>query len=260
MNVSHASVVNRYLTHLTAAGRRPSTVEQRRWWAHRIVRGLPDWRHATTCDLEHWLAASTWSPDTRKVARASLRSFYAWAHREQLVDVDPAQPLKPIRVPDAQPRPVSEEQLRRALARADERDVMAVLLAARMGLRRAEIAAAAAHDVADGWLLVHGKGGRRRHIPVHPDVAARLPRKGPLVPSHHDGQHLSPAHIGKILSRLLGPGATGHQLRHRFALVTHVELQDVRHVQALLGHASLTTTQRYTPIRPDVLVRGVHAA
>jgi len=40
----------------------------------------------------------------------------------------------------------------------------------------------------------------------------------------------------------------------------HAELGDVRHVQALLGHASLSTTQRYTPVRPDVLVRGVHAA
>jgi integrase len=261
MTVSHTRVITRYLTHLTAAGRRPSTVEQRRWWAHRIVRDLPGWRHATTGDLEQWLAGSTWSPETRKAARASLRSFYGWAHREQLlVEHDPAAQLLPVAVPDAQPRPVPEQLLRQALTRADERDVVAVLLAGRMGLRRGEIAAATAEHVVDGWLVVHGKGGRQRMVPLHPQLVPLLPARGPLVPSHHGGGHLSAAHVGKILSLLLGPGTTGHQLRHRFAATVHAELGDVRHVQALLGHASLSTTQRYTPVRPDVLVRGVHAA
>jgi integrase len=250
-----------YELHLRAAGRRPGTIEQRLGWARRLTRELPDWQHATTAELEAWLACPSWAPETRKAARASARCLYGWALAAGEVEVDPSAGLAPVRVPEAQPRPAPERVLAQALeAAVDDSDRLALLLAATMGLRRGEIAAAHTEDLLDGWLLVRGKGGKDRMVPLSPRVQPYLPASGPLVPSRLDGGHLTPAHVGRRLSRLLGPGWTAHTLRHRFAGVAHASTHDLRAVQGLLGHSSLATTQRYVPVRPDVMVAAVAAA
>jgi integrase len=244
-----------------AAGKAPGTVEQRVLLARRIMRDLPDWRTASCEQLESWLARHDWAPDSRRSARTGVRMFYSWAARTGRVASDPSIDLPTVRIPEAQPRPCPETLLARVLADVSGRDRMAILLAAKMGLRRGEIARARVEHIGDGWLHVKGKGGRRRSIPLHADVLELLPESGPLVPNQVDGRPLAAEHVGRILSRALGPGWTGHTLRHRFSGVTHEHLNgDIRTVQQLLGHSNLNTTQRYVPPRWDKLADAVRAA
>ena len=136
-----------------------------------------------------------------------------------------------------------------------------ILLATFGGLRRSEIARVHADDIEGDFLLVTGKGGRRRSIPIHPVLAPHLEiiktRGGWAFPGRFTG-HCHPDHVGKNLSRLLGSGWTGHTLRHRFATTAYSGSRDLRAVQELLGHASVTTTQIYTMVTVDQL-REVYA-
>lgn len=99
-----------------------------------------------------------------------------------------------------------------------------------------------------GWLLiVHGKGGNDRTIPLHPDLAARMrlrAGRGWLFPSP-DGSHLKPGYVGVLMSEALPDGWTAHSLRRAFATQTFRRSHDLRAVQLLLGHSSLATTQVY---------------
>ncbi len=82
---------------------------------------------------------------------------------------------------------------------------------------------------------------------------------GYLFPGNRDG-HLSPEHVGKLVSRLLGPGSTSHHLRHRFATVCHDETRDLAVVQVLLGHAKPETTLGYIALPDESLRAAVLAA
>ena len=180
-----------------------------------------------------------------------MRGFFGWAYRTGRVTVDPAADLPAVRVPRSQARPVAETAVRGICTTSDARIALAAVLAARMGLRRAEIAAASVEDITDGRLYVHGKGGHVRRVRVHPDAVPLLPKSGPLIPSLHTGGHVSPDRVGRMLSEALGDAGTAHQLRHRFATVAYRNTRDLSSVQAVLGHRNLATTQRYIATDED---------
>lgn len=69
--------------------------------------------------------------------------------------------------------------------------------------------------------------------------------------------HLSPDALGDLVSDLLGPGWSGHTLRHRAAADWYAVDRDLRAVQELLGHADIRTTQRYTPVPAGAMTRAV---
>ena len=244
-----------------AAGHRPGTVGLGEYWVHRLSRSVevpPDL--VTAEDLVRFLACPDWAPETRRAARAQVRGFFRWATTTGRLTVDLGAELPAVRVPRATARPVSESATARVCASSDQRVRLAAILAGRMGLRRAEIAAASAESVVDGRLLVRGKGGHSRWVRVHPEAVPLLPKSGPLIPNLHTGGHLSPAHVGKLLSRALGDDGTAHMLRHRFATVAYRSTHDLSSVQAVLGHASLTTTQRYIASDVDGQDGAVFAA
>lgn len=123
-------------------------------------------------------------------------------------------------------------------------------LAAEAGLRRAEIARIHSRDLVDdllGWsLVVHGKGGRERVVPLPVPLALELRGYGPgYVFPGADRGHLSARWVGKLVSRALPRPWTTHTLRHRFATRAYQLERDLLAVQTLLGHASPVTTQRY---------------
>lgn len=134
-----------------------------------------------------------------------------------------------------------------------------------MGLRRAEIAQVHSRDLVEdlaGWsLVVHGKGGRVRVLPLPGGLARELRRlpAGWAFPGD-DGGHLSPRWTGKLVNRLLTPPWTIHSLRHRFAArVWEASGADLFVVQELLGHASPVTTRVYVPVTGDKLRAAVEA-
>jgi integrase len=79
----------------------------------------------------------------------------------------------------------------------------------------------------------------------------------PYVLPSHTGDHLSAWVVGKILSRALGPGWTGHKLRHRFATLAYAVDRDLLTVQQLLGHSSPQTTAIYIETSPDAAAAAV---
>ncbi len=225
---------------------------------------ISPWRIASD-DLAAWIARHDWSPETLRSYRSALRSFYGWAHASGHIDADPARLLRKIPTPPPLPRPAAEGVVSDALADADERAWLMLMLGSRHGLRRCEIARVSTTDVRDlgggAELLVHGKGNKMRVVPLLDEVAATIRRMpaGWLFPNGKGGP-LSPGHVGVLLRRLLATGTTPHQLRHRFASRAYNATHDIRAVQELLGHASVATTQRYVATSSSALRAAVISA
>lgn len=178
------------------------------------------------------------------------------------------------RVKPGAPRPVTEDQARGLLGEAagDEhlapwaaaRDEAVLMLLWGCGLRISEALALTRADapLAES-LRIHGKGGKTRMSPVLPAVREAvnaylaaipfdLPPEGPLFRAARGGA-LSPRHVQATMQRLRGrlglsERATPHALRHSFATHLLGAGADLRSIQELLGHASLSTTQRYTAV------------
>lgn len=263
-NTPALDAVTSWLEWLRAGGARPATLGLRETQIRRLARDTG--RHPLDLaepDLVAWLAAHDWAPDTRRSHRAALRSFYRWAIDTDRLAVDPSRRLRPVRPTPTRPRACAEPVLERALAAADDRVQLMIELGARAGLRRAEIAAIHSDDVEPGeepgrWSLrVHGKGGKIRTVPLRDEIARRLRglESGYAFPSPAGG-HLTPAHVGRLVRDALGT-ATTHQLRHRYATRIYQQRHDVEEVRALLGHASLATTQRYVTATPQQLRAAV---
>lgn len=214
---------------------------------------------ATPADVQEYLGRPCRGPNGRKSVLATLRSFYRWALARGYVDSDPTRLARTIRVPQGIPRPVPEAVLARALDRADAQTRLMLLLGAYAGLRRAEIAALHADDITQDGLVICGKGGRTRRIPIHPRLATELRFTGWAFGSPvRSGQHVGPSYVAGRVEAVL-EGYTCHSLRHRFATCAYRATRDIRAVQELLGHSSPTTTAKYVLIDEDSLEAAVLA-
>lgn len=241
------------------------------------------WTGVTLADLRAWLAAQSEQGLARAtLARrgASIRTFFAWAHREGVTAHNPALRLASARpaqtLPTALGIDAARELLDAAHARADEGEVldlrdwaMAELLYA-TGIRVGELVGIDADDVdlAERTLRVMGKGSKERVVPFGLPAAraltAWMERGRPLWRTEHRalfvgarGGRIDQRQVRAAVHRLSAaagtPDVAPHALRHTAA--THL-LQggsDLRSVQEVLGHASLTTTQRYTHVTADRL-------
>lgn len=247
---------------LAAAGRTEQTIGLRRAHVSQLARAVGG--KPTDLDEERlleWLGGQAWARETRRAWRASLRSFFESAGRSDLSAAVPS-----VRPSVPMPRPVPEPILEAAKVGADERTVLILRLAAEAGLRRGEIAQVHADDLGEDLfgptLMVHGKGDRRRVVPLSTGLAAVVQLRaggGWLLPGDVDG-HLSAKWVGTLARRVL-PGAwTLHTARHRFATRAHDASSDLIAVGALLGHASVATTQRYVATDAGRLRRVAMAA
>jgi integrase len=140
---------------------------------------------------------------------------------------------------------------------------MMLVLAGWEGLRAMELAGLDRADVLDlavpPVMLIRGKGGRERVVPLSPIVLAELdryglPRDGPVFP-RRDGQPgtNSATRISNIVSTYLheaGLPFTLHQCRHRFGTEMYRNSRDLRMVQEMMGHAGPTTTSGYVAFSP----------
>lgn len=235
-------------------------------WARCAV--AADWRRrhpslrASHRQVEEWVAGRRISPGASRNLLTNLRAFYRWAMREGLVEVDPTALADSPRIPQRLPRPAPDDQIGAVLAVSPVDTAAMVALMAGAGLRCVEVSRLSWCDVdlAVGTVYVMGKGQRERVLKVAPDVLAWLARldstTGPLF-TGPTGVRRSPARVSQIVCeafRVHGWGTVAHQLRHRAATkFLAVPGTNLRAVQQLLGHASVTSTQIYTAVTPDLL-------
>lgn len=254
--------VGEYLTAMRAAGRSPGTVRLHRYKLAQFAEGHPSPWRVTRRDLTAWLAADHWQPETRKSARTIVRGFYRWAHGMGYLDVDPAFDLPPVSVPLARPRPTPEHVVRQLIADPDDRLGFMGMLGAFAGLRAGEISRVHGSDLIGDELVVVGKGGTVGVVPIlDPRLYRRIQEVGDgwAFPNGYGG-HLSSGHVSKLLSRALPGDWTAHTLRHRCATRAYLGTRDIYAVKALLRHARLETTQRYTQMDDAGLRAAVAAA
>lgn len=254
---------------LLAKGTRPRTIETRLNYLQRLARTGVEPGEVTEEVLLDFSACHDWMPETRHSAFSSFRQFFAWAYRTGRLETDPAAGLPAIKRFVPPPRPISELDFEAALDQADERTRLILLLAGKMGLRRSEICLVHARDIQQDLLgyslVVHGKGGKTRVVPIPDSLVFPLRRAGEIggwvFPSltAREG-HLTSGTVAKLAKRVLPVGVCLHQLRHRFATIVYLRTKDLRAVQLLLGHDKVSTTQRYVAMDDQRLRLAVNFA
>jgi len=213
------------------------------------------------------------SPRSLSQALSAIRSFHRWLDRRMGIPTTSLALVRGPRLPATAPRPVSEIDARTLIADAGEADVQpweaardaAVLtLLYGCGLRISEALSLRRADVPPPETLrITGKGGKTRVVPVLPAVSQALCEYVRLLPWRmapdapvfrgRRGGPLGPRAVQATVARLRGglglpASATPHALRHSFATHLLGGGVDLRSIQELLGHASLSTTQRYAEV------------
>ena len=235
-------------------------------------------------DLRAFLTEEAERAGARSRARrmSAIRSFFRFLARRHGVENTATRLVATPKVGRTLPRPLTPADAAAVgpgIAELSDnpfvqaRDAALFTLLYGMGLRISEALAIGLGDlpaIAAGTLRVRGKGGRERIVPVLPAVAEAV---AAFRVRHPGGDAATPLFLGARGARLaagvaqrqmrhyrrlvgLPEHATPHALRHSFA--THLLERgcDLRAIQELLGHVSLRTTQVYTGVDADTLMRG----
>ena len=212
---------------------------------------------------------------------SAVRSFHRWLDRRRGVQSPGVALVRGPRVKPTLPRPLAVEQALAVMSEAGEvaeepwealRDVAVAALLYGCGLRISEALSltGADHPLPES-LRITGKGGKTRLVPVLPfvreaaDAYARAcpwpPTPGAPLFRGTRGGALGPRRVQAAMAVLRGrlglpASATPHALRHSFATHLLGAGADLRTIQELLGHASLSTTQRYTGVDGAALMES----
>lgn len=247
-------------------------------------------------DLRRWLAdlsKAGYAPRTIAAHVSALRSFMRWASLEGISPDGAASSLRAPKLGRALPRALTDEQVARLLDVPDRstpaglRDAAALELLYATGARVSEAAGLRLGDIdpLSGTARLFGKGSKARIVPVYrraldavsdyvragrPFLVARaaygLPEgEGDRLLVTDRGAPMDAAALRRRFERLaraagLPAGTTPHAMRHAFATELLDGGADLRAVQEMLGHASLSTTQVYTHLTPDRLKAAVRQA
>lgn len=283
MDASFDGALAAYLSHLEHVKRcSPHTVRSygndlaqlRAFLAEKQHKALGDLKKLDVLALRGFLAERHRADATTSVLRklSAVRGFLKHAKKEKRIDSSPAALLDSPKRPKSLPRTVSVDE---AFALCDAstssqhtkeharlRDRAAIELLYGAGLRVSELCGLDIDDVdlAGKWLRVLGKGNKERLVPFHDACAKAIEAWLALRASSEAalflgarGQRLNDREVRRFLARYgLEVGARGgvhpHKLRHAFATHLLEGGADLRGIQELLGHASLSTTQRYTHV------------
>jgi integrase/recombinase XerC len=240
--------------------------------------GIPDIADLRPADLRGFLAARrNAGAGARTLGRglAGIRSLLRFLEKRGLVNAAGAVALRAPRQPKSLPKPLTASDARQVVAiegqLAEEpwiaaRNAAVLTLLYGSGLRISEALGLTGADLAseaETVLRVTGKGGKTRLVPVLPVAGKAVAEYRRLCPFHIGptdplfrgarGGPLNPAIIQREMARLrsalnLPDTATPHALRHSFATHLLGRGGDLRTIQELLGHASLSTTQIYTGV------------
>jgi integrase/recombinase XerC len=236
-------------------------------------------------DLRAYLAFRRQGPDAlgdRSISRAlaAIRSFYRYLERRHGVANARLALVRGPKLKRALPRPVSEANARALIAEASEgasqdwigaRDAALMTLLYAAGLRISEALALDGGDrPLPDMLRVAGKGGKERIVPLLATARDAVERYAELCPyaltedaplfRATRGGAMTPRMAQAVMQTLRGrlglpASATPHALRHAFATHLLANGGDLRAIQDLLGHESLSTTQTYTSVEAQKILQ-----
>ena len=221
---------------------------------------------------------------------SAVRSFYSWLVREGVIESNPAAVVSSPKLPKSLPHVLSQEDVEKLLKCADAStpagalDAALVELLYASGARIGEVASLDVDriDFSDKSVRLFGKGSKERIVPLYPAALhaldAYLAHARPVLLANHKGgltaeeaadaqralfinargarmsERSLRARFEKLLAQAgLAGIATPHTMRHTFATEVLDGGADLRSVQEMLGHASLSTTQIYTHLTPERL-------
>jgi integrase/recombinase XerC len=240
--------------------------------------GIADISALRPADLRGFLAfRRTGGAGARTLGRglAGIRSFLQHLERRGLANAAGAAALRAPRQPKSLPKPLTASDAKRVVSAGEQlaeepwiaaRNAAVLTLLYGSGLRISEalgLTGAGLSDLSDTVLRVNGKGGKTRLVPVLPVALQAVAEYRKLCPYHLDpkgllfrgarGGPLNPAIVQREMKKMrsalnLPDTATPHALRHSFATHLLGRGGDLRTIQELLGHASLSTTQVYTGV------------
>ena len=219
-------------------------------------------------------------------AISTLRNFFGYLDKQNILQNTAIRSLRTPKLPQPIPKPLTKKEAKEALKAFVEindaswiadRDIALMSLLYGCGLRISEALNINVGDIsADGTLIVLGKGNKQRMVPVLPVIVKLLdhylsnspfdqPEGKPLFIGAR-GKRLNPGVVQRQMRKVrkligLPETATPHALRHSFATHLLAGGGDLRTIQELLGHASLSTTQRYTEVntaRLEEIYRDAH--
>jgi integrase/recombinase XerC len=235
-------------------------------------------------DLRAFLAAALKRNRKTTVARklSALRTFFKYLQRQGVVSQNPAKLAPSPKLEKVLPHYLSVDEAFHLLGEPQgddfgtSRDKAILEVFYGGGLRLAELAGLNLTnlELAQGMLRVWGKGAKERLAflgePAQAALSAYLPLRQRLLVQHQSdgeaalflnsrGRRLSTRGVARVVAKWvrlsgLSPGLTPHGLRHSFATHLLEGKADLRAVQELLGHASISTTGRYTHLNLDYLM------
>lgn len=228
--------------------------------------------------LRRYLALLHKKNSKTSIARklAALRTFFRYLVREGALETNPGELVGTPRRDKSLPKTLSVDEAFALMEGGEGDDLLALRDRAIVetlyscGLRVSELTGLDVRglDLEQGLVRVAGKGRKERIVPVgskactalrdYLDARGNPAQEAPLFLNHRGGR-LTPRSVERNLKRQLLQGgvtknATPHSLRHSFATHLLDGGADLRAIQELLGHASLSTTQKYTQVSVDQLL------
>ena len=204
---------------------------------------------------------------------ASIRNFFKWLNENNIIKNTAIFQIATPKLPKVLPRALDVNSIFDVINESKEdcsepwigvRDMAIFTLLYGCGLRISEALNLNVEDLSSSELLkIHGKGNKDRYVPLLPIIIERIEeykkccpyqlKNGSALFLGAKGERLKPRIIQRKLQKIrtelnLPENITPHALRHSFATHLLAEGSDLRSIQELLGHASLSSTQRYTEV------------
>ncbi|MFT6077702.1 MAG: integrase/recombinase XerC [Rickettsiales bacterium] len=229
----------------------------------------------TLQDFRSWLAhrhEKDFSNSSTARAISCLRSFFKFLNRHQIVTNHAIDNLKTPKLKKPIPKAVDKIDIDSVMSLVGEfsklewlkkRDLALLTLIYGSGFRISEALSLTKNHLNDGVVIMTGKGNKQRMVPILPIVEQRIDEYLAVLPhkiGHYDpiflglrGKKYQPASFEKLIQKIreflsLPNSITPHAFRHSFATHLLENGADLRTIQELLGHSSLSTTQRYTKV------------
>lgn len=214
--------------------------------------------------IEEYFAQLDRAATTKEMYLTNIGAAYRYAHRRGLIDRVPTVDVELAREPDKEPRIIPNEVLREQRDRiVTDRGWLLWHLLVYTGMRRSEILTLRWEDVKldEGTITVVGKGGKLRHVPIHPalgEVLTEARRKNEWVLPGRGDSHMAESTFYDVLHCITGREYTGHDYRRTVASSLYANGVDGDTIDKILGWSPrVVRTRYYVNVAPVQLQQAI---